>query len=326
MTGLPTNSYADLLADLTYLRKAGGLTLGRLARTPAVVRLCGGDDLPTDTELQRLVTAVRSLGNIPQGAALAAAYGINHPEPGEGVSLDARRGAYAKAAGRKPYTVREWEDTAIRELALRLLSRYYAGADTGNVVLPHGGFLITRLSVTTVIKNRAFEQSGQHRTLLSLVDGAKGFQYGTYSETVLDDVAGATLQGSQRHPGGSVHTLIFPQPLRRGQMHTFSFRERVAERAVDGSADADSGFSGQTFETPALEYQVAVQFDGPAPAAVWAYDKLSRIERPGRLTRANQLYPTTNSVAASFTELYGGLCAGVAWLWEHAEDQLEAPG
>jgi hypothetical protein len=304
----------DLITDLHYLRKGEGLTLERLPNAPAVIDYCGGPDVPLSTIRTRLITAVNSLQQHKGGPALRAAYGIDDNSP---ASTTERRRRYAASIGRKPNTVLEWENSAIEELALVLITSYYAGSETpSGLVIPHGGFLIENLHVVTVIRDRDFFESHQTRTIVSLVEGAAGFRYGTYSPTELSHLTGATADSPEQHEGGTMHTLRFPRQLRRGEAYTFSFREHVPPGAPDGTRKHGLDFSGQTFETPTLRYTVEVCFLGDIPPVIWAYDKLSRIERPGKPTR-NNLIATEGkaTVVVPFSEIYGGLCSGVAWGW-----------
>lgn len=304
----------DLITDLNYLRKGEGLTLERLPNAPAVIDYCGGPDVPLSTIRTRLTTAVNSLRQHKGGPALRAAYGIDDHSP---PSTTERRRRYAASIGRKPNTVLEWENSAIEELALVLITSYYAGAETpSGLVIPHGGFLIENLHVVTVIRDRSFFESHQTRRIISLVEGAAGFRYGTYSPTGLSLVTGATTDPPEQHEGGTMHTLRFPRKLRRGEAYTFSFREHVPPSAPDGTRRGGLDFSGQTFETPTLRYTVEVCFLGDVPSVVWAYDKLSRIERPGDPnSRASMNTQDRATVAVEFSELYGGLCSGLAWKW-----------
>lgn len=304
----------DLITDLNYLRKGEGLTLERLPNAPAVIDYCGGPDVPLSTVRTRLITAVNSLRQHKGGPALRAAYGIDDHSP---ASTTERRRRYAAAVGRRPNTVLEWENSAIEELALVLITSYYAGAETpSGLVIPHGGFLIENLHVVTVIRDRSVFESHQTRTIISLVDGAAGFRYGTYSPTELSHVTGATADPPEQHEGGTMHTLRFPRTLRRGEAWTFSFREHVPDGAPDGAVEADVHFSGQTFESPTLEYLDEVCFLGETPSVAWSYDKLSRIERPGLPGESNALGSNASAlVSARFSELYGGLCSGIAWRW-----------
>ncbi len=304
----------DLITDLNYLRKGEGLTLERLPNAPTVIDYCGGPDVSLSTVRTRLITAVNSLRQHKGGPALRAAYGIDDHSPS---STTERRRRYAASVGRKPNTVLEWENSAIEELALVLITSYYAGAETpSGLVIPHGGFLIENLHVVTVIRDRSFFESHQTRTIISLVEGAAGFRYGSYSPTELSHVTGATADPPEQHEGGTMHTLRFPRTLRRGEAYTFSFREHVPPGAHDATRRGDRDFSGQTFETPTLRYTVEVCFLGDVPNTVWAYDKLSRIERPGHPLPGNHMdFSERATVSVHFSELYGGLCSGIAWLW-----------
>lgn len=300
---------ADLIEDLTYLRKGSGLTIERLRNASAVVAACGGLEQPSETLLERLTAALRSIHRSEGGPALWAAYGC---DASSATDLKARRAAYASSVGKSAYTVREWEDRAIEELALRLLSRFWAGAPLPEELpIPHGGLLLQELVTTYLYRDRLFVESQQRRTIISLVDGAAGFQYGTYTPTELFDVQGGTVE-SREVGDGSIHTIRFPDKLRRAQQHRFSFRERELSGSDEPPAEDRAG---QTFESPTLRYRVEACFLGPVPPLMWAYDKLSRIERPGRPEQGVLLQPAGNVVAADFADLYGGLASGIAWVW-----------
>jgi hypothetical protein len=306
-------STPDLVSDLIYLRKDRGLTVERLANTTEVLPATREPAGAYEAARARVVAALRSMQDSQGGRALWAAYGIDE---GSAPTLKERRAAYAKQVGRSADTLRGWEDSAIEELALRLLSGWFAGAATpGELTIPHGGYLISRLHIRYVIRDRIFFESQQTRTVISLVDGAQTFVYGTYSPTELSDVTGGSAEVLKRTQHGVLHQITFDRPLRRGEQHTFSFREREPERDVPVEPP-EQDFAGQTFESPTLRYRCEVAFLGDRPSDVWVYDKLSRIERPGEATSANALQvDTRGQVCVELSDLYGGLCSGVAWAW-----------
>jgi hypothetical protein len=118
---------------------------------------------------------------------------------------------------------------------------------------------------------------------------------------------------------GSIHRFLFSEPLRRGQTHKFSFQEilEAPEESEEPEHDLMEDFAGQSFETPTLTYRQKVVFKGDKPDVFWAYDKLSRIERPGEPTNENRLtIGEDGSVEKEFTQLYGGLHSGIAWRWK----------
>jgi len=58
-------------------------------------------------------------------------------------------------------------------------------------------------------------------------------------------------------------------------------------------------------------------FKGERLSIIWAYDKLSRTERPGEPTNENRLVLSEGGdIQTEFSQLYGGLHSGIAWRWE----------
>jgi hypothetical protein len=306
---------SELVTDLIYLRKERGLTTDRMFTAGTLIDVCGGDEQPGEITRARIVSAIQSLPEPQSRDALLAAYGLL-PATQDLPSLTARRAAYGRQVGRKRDTLADREDAAIEELAIRLLASYYAGAPLpAQLPVPHGGYLIDYVNVTTVYRDRRFLEHQQERRIISLVDGAPGFAYHSTGRTRLVAVDGCTVETSYV-PGGSIHTLRFPEPLRRGQVHDFTFRETLEEPETPTDAPVDD-FAGQSFETPTLAYRQEVTFLGDRPPVVWAYDKLSRIERPGTPERNEPLrFENSGSVRKEFTQLYGGLFSGIAWRWE----------
>lgn len=309
-----------VIDELIYLRKGAGVTQAKLLDTTHVGRLCGHPQTEADQVFLRFQTAVHSLRDHPHGEALEAAYGLLISVTGSGIRE--RRELYGRMVGRKVDALRDWEDEVIRELALRLLAAFYAGSATPDgLVLPHGGFLLTDLHTLTIIRDSTFQQSEQTRTLVSLVDGAAGFMYGTYSPTDIEPIAGIAEVRTTSHPGGTLHQLMFPGRLRRSESWQFKFRETVpsgqpTRDPIEELRPTNIDFSGQTFETPTLKYRCEVCFFGDTPEVIWAYDKLSRIARPGGATRENTIVMAAAMCSAEFYEIYGGLCSGIAWAWK----------
>lgn len=49
---------------------------------------------------------------------------------------------------------------------------------------------------------------------------------------------------------------------------------------------------------------------------IWAYDKLSRVERPGTPEEQEELRFGSGTLPKEFHQPYGGLFCGNAWRWE----------
>ena len=283
---------------------------------------------PTTTDLAREQKVINLLserfsdwqekGYIPNGKieegdkTKELAFGLLHGY--EGISLlKDRRAKYGKQVKRKYDTLADREIAAINELAIRLLTAYYSGAPLpAELPLPHGGYLMDYIYVTTFIQDRQFVMHQQERRAISLATGAKGFEYHSNERTQIDPIDGIKVE-TRYVKNGSIHRFLFPEPLRRGQTHTFSFQEILEEPA----SALEEDFAGQSFETPTLTYRQKVVFKGEKPTIIWAYDKLSRIERPGEPVDENRLEISEGgSVQKEFIQLYGGLHSGIAWRWK----------
>jgi hypothetical protein len=304
---------ADLVTDLIYLRKERGFVAPRIYEANVFMLVIGGKSQIFESVKTRFIAAIHSLPDKQGAEALLAAYGLL-PGYGNITSLKARRVKYGQAVKRKYDTLADRETAAIEELAVRLMTAYYSGAPlAAELPIPHGGFLMPQLAVTTLIRDRRFIEHRQAKKVISLVSGAKGFKYGSNEKTKIIPIDGIGVQ-TEYVKGGSIHTLLFPVPLKRGQTHTFSFTEiSVAEEKDE---DIKEDFAGQSFETPALVYRQKVVFEGEVPPVIWSYDKFSRIDRPGEPSDEKRLLvDDSGAVQKEFTQLYGGLHSGIAWRW-----------
>ncbi|MHB1314119.1 MAG: hypothetical protein ACYCX2_01375 [Christensenellales bacterium] len=302
----------DLIADLMYLRKGLGFVANRVYEASTFLSVIGGRHQIFENIKIRFISAVRSLPDKQNVEALLVAYALL---PGyETITLlRDRRAEYGKQVKRKYDTLSDRELAAIKELAIRLLTAYYSGAPLPTELpLPHGGFLMDSLSIVTVIQDRRFVEHQQTRRVISLVQGARGFEYQSNDHTWVIPLDGVDVE--TRHiKNGAIHKLLFPKPLKRGQSYAFSFKEILDEP----EPELDEDFAGQSFETPTLTYKQAVVFKGDKPPVIWLYDKLSRIVRPGEPTEENRLEIYEDGIAVKeFIQLYGGLHSGIAWRWK----------
>lgn len=311
------NTYktADLITDLLFLRKGVGFTASRAYEASAFMDIIGGKNQIFENIKIRFTAAIRSLPDKKNAEALMVAFGLLAGYEGIALLKD-RREKYGKTVKRKYDTLADRETIAIEELAIRLLTAYYSGAPLpAELPLPHGGFLLNRLSVTTFIQDRDFLMHQQERKVVSLVKGAKGYEYHSNSKTKIIPIEGMTVE-TKYVKNGSIHRILFPEPLKRGQMHKFSFDEFIDEQTKK-ETDSNEDFAGQSFETPTLNYEQKIIFKGEKPSVIWSYDKLSRIERPGEPNDTNQLeLQDDGHVRKDFTQLYGGLHSGIAWRWD----------
>jgi hypothetical protein len=309
------NKIDDLIDDLIYLRKGLGFVSSRIYRADTFMSIIGGKNQVFENIKIRFTSAIRSLPDKQNVEALLAAYGLL---PGyEGTSLNERRAKYGKKVKRKYDTLVDREAAVIEELAIRLLNAYYSGAPLpAELPIPHGGYLLDYLFVETTIQDRQFIAHQQDRMLISLVNGAKGYEYHSSGRTRIIPIEGLTVE-TRYVKNGSIHRFLFPEPLIRGQTHKFSFQEILKESEEPEKLEEKvEDYAGQSFETPTLNFEQKVIFKGEKPAVIWSYDKLSRIERPGEQNAENILtVQDDDSVQKDFIQLYGGLHSGIAWRW-----------
>jgi len=273
-----SNNIEDLITDLMYLRKGPGFIANRVYEASTFMSVIGGKNQIFESIKIRFTAAIRSLPDKKNVEALLVAYGLL---PGyETVALlKDRRAKYGKLVKRKYDTLSDREVAAIKELAIRLLTAYYSGAPLpAGLPLPHGGFLIDYLYITTIIQDRRFVEHQQTRRVISLVQGVKGFEYQSSEHTRVISLDGVEVE--TRHiKNGAIHKLLFPVPLKRGQPHKFNFKEILDEPEPELNED----FAGQSFETPTLIYKQAVVFKGDKPHIIWhmisyrvLYDRVSQ--------------------------------------------------
>lgn len=303
---------AALISELIYLRKDRGVTASRLQNAPDVVYFLGGKEQVFETLKIRLTSAIQSLSDAQSRDALLSAYGLI-PKLYAPILKD-RRAKYGSAVGRKYDTLAAREDAAIEELVVRLLTAFYSGAPIPSTLpLPHGSYILESLTVATLMRNRQFVYHDQTRRVVSLTDRADRFEYHSSESTRLIALSGCSVD-SQPVTNGTKHILQFGKVLRRGQRHTFSFREESDE---PHNPDIKEDRAGQSFETPSYSYTQIVTFDGDIPKRIWWYDKMSWIERPGKPSKSRLLTLSdgVNTVRHEFTQQYGGFFSGIAWEW-----------
>jgi hypothetical protein len=308
----PENKIDDLITDLLYLRKGSGFVAGRIYNANVFISVIEGKNQVFEHIKMRFVSALDSLADKQNAEALKVAYGL-FPGYENIPSLKERRSEYGKQAKRKYDTLSDRENSAIEELAVRLLTALYSGAPLPEKLpIPHGSYLIEYIHITTLIRNRRFIEHQQIRKVVALASGIKEFGYHSNEHTRLIPTEGTEIQ-TRYVKNGSVHTCVYPNELARGETHTFGFKE-ISDDSPELEQNED--FSGQSFETPTLVYRQKVIFEGECPSVIWTYDKLSRIERPGEPSNKNRIYPNQDGfVQKEFTQLYGGLFAGIAWRW-----------
>ncbi|MBP1045643.1 hypothetical protein I6N96_05085 [Enterococcus sp. BWM-S5] len=312
------NSLIESVTDeLLLLRKEKGFTPSRALDMPTLLQVMGGANQDFQIVKRRFISAIDVISDKGLAECLLASYGLlrgyeNIP------TLKERREKYEKVARRKQDTLNKRERMAIADLAPILLNAYYAGAPlSADFAIPHMGLLMEYLHVITIIVDGDFKKHTQERRIISLVDtpqGKKdGFAYHSRSKTNVKPLFGISEVRTEHVENGSLHTLVFSEPLQRNRAYKFAFEEIIAK---DSISKIENNFAGQSFETPTLEYKQQIIFKGKIPKKVWYYKNLSDIERPGKPTSKNRLDIDKNgAIEIDLKQLYGGLRSGIAWEW-----------
>ncbi|MEL4503547.1 helix-turn-helix transcriptional regulator [Luteococcus sp. H138] len=168
--------------------------------------------------------------------------------------------------------------------------------------------------------HRAPEEIIQVRQVRSLSDGNDGYglQLGNQSGNFdLDSEAlwGGWIEKHERHQEDGISTLLtrfhFDRSLRRGEVHEFAVRSWVREDEPDTAVTV-------RFTRPTRNVQLALNFLGPRPEAVWIFAQHNvgdpRAEGPRH--RDDIITPLPNGTCTmriAKPEL--GRNFGIAWRW-----------
>ncbi len=294
------------MSDMQYLRKGHGLTREKLAGRPRILDLCGTSD--ADTAYQTLSDTIDALLPNEDMKALKNALGVDYTSRG---LLRDRRAAFADELGCSLDSVRDREDRAIAELILFLIGLQPVPD------LPRPRFLMHRLFIKYLNRDRHFIQSEQYREVVALHSDLGSFRYGTDQGTNLINIAGGELQLDHvNEQGAMIHRIVFPTVLPQGGRHTFSFTEIKTEPLSTPREEIRYDWASQLFHMPARHFDVEVQYDGERPSVAWGFRQLSPLERPGQPHNDNRLTINRSGlVKATYQDLYGGFASGIAWRW-----------
>ncbi|MEL7569690.1 MAG: hypothetical protein AAGU14_03920 [Eubacteriaceae bacterium] len=308
-------SLEDLITDLMYLRKSEGFTITRARNASTLLDVMGGAGQTFDELKTRFVSAICSLEDEQSVTALLIAYGL---EPGyeEIDSIYERRKKYGKTIGRKYDTLADREQTAIEELAVRMLMAQWVNAPLpANVPVIHGALITESLDVVSVIKDRTMTETRETQKFIALVDGIDAYDYSINELSEVKPIEGCTIESYPIHHGMK-NVLRFPQPLKRGQVHTISFIELSPEKGNNGRKAVAIEIA-RPFPIPTFKYNLEIVFEGQKPKTIWSYKMLTLLERPGRVEERRLLAfkDGEDSIKVSFSHLHAGLFTGVAWEW-----------
>ena len=308
----PSSQYEDLINDLFYLKKDSGCTPARLKQASALLQVLGGEDEPYEVCCRRLSSAIGSLQDKENAEALLVALAF-HPKYAHISLLQNRRIKYGKEIGRGPETIANRESAAISELAIQLISaRYNLSPLPGGIPAMHNSAIHERIEICTLVRDQRWVETREMYKMIPLIDDLEYVTIGSDIRGIFSSTCECTLKTTVMKDGKQ-HRFYYPRPLRRGVPAVLSL-----SMIPDTSTDEPPILLEETraFHEPTLSFGLEIVFMGDKPTRLWRYEQLSIYERPGAPKKSQLLDLNGGSVArAEFTDLYGGLFAGVAWEW-----------
>ena len=311
---MPDKSYLeDLLTDLIYLRKDAGFTPRRMREASAFLEVIDGKGLEYDIVKTRLISAVHALPNQEYTEILLAAMALTE-EYAKMPLLKNRREIYGIKTGRKPDTVSDYENSAIHELAIYLMSARYAQSPLpDSVPAMHSTAIHERTNVITLVRDRRWIETRESFRTIPLIDGVEYFEISSDIPariTALSDI----VVSSEATGSWLQHRFYFKEPLIRGKPADLNFIMQP-----DGTRDEELVLKEETraYHLPTIHGGMEVMFLGEKPKLLWHYTQMPLFERPGKPTKERLLdFRGGSTVRVEWDDLYGGLFSGIAWAWE----------
>lgn len=301
----------NVFQELLLLRKGAGFTPARIFKTPLVRQLLGGDNEPFEVMRERLISAIRSLRE-PQPEVLLVVFGLT-PDT-EGVPyLKDRRQHYGNEHGIKAEAVADREAPALDNLRKQLVTGWYPKSPGGFAVpQSHNGFIQEAVSIVTVVRDRAWQETRERYRLIAAFDEADYIAISSSFPGRPVPEGDFTVR-TERIGSSFTHQFWHKQPMRRGQTYDLNFRlVPDPEFGEPGALTEES----RAFHEPTRFALFRAVFIGDKPHTIWSYRGLTFFERPGNPAAGEALhFHNEPAVTAVFHDLYGGLHSGIAWEW-----------
>lgn len=307
--------YEDLITDLIYLRKGDGFTITKARNASTFLEVMGGAGQTFEELTTRFISAIYSLEEERSVEALLVAYGLK-PGYEEKDSIFERRKKYGQKIGRMYDTLVDREQTAIQELAIRMLMAKWVNAPLpANIPVIHGVFITEYLNAVSIIRDRTLIETRETQKFIALADGVESYDYSTNEPSDIISIEGCEVE-SHLINLGMKYVLRFPKPLQRGQTHKISFIELSPKQGKYGKK-AIAMELARSFAIPTFIFNQEIEFIGQKPRVIWSYSMLSLLERPSRPEEQKPLRfeDGESIIRVSFTHLHGGMFSGVAWQW-----------
>ena len=308
------NKFEDLLADLIYLRKEAGFTPRRMREASTFLEVMNGQEHSYETVKARLISAIHALPDQRYTEVLLAAMALAGEF--EGIPLlKQRRELLEQQTGYKPDTIADWESAAIHELIIFLFSARYAQSPLpAGAPAMHSTAIHERVQVTTLVRDRLWMETREFYRTIPLIKGVEYFEISSDIPARITTASSDVIVKSETTGSGLKHRFYFNQPLERGKPVELSFIMQP-----DGVRDEELLIKEDTraFHLPTIKSGMEILFLGEKPQFMWHYSQLPLFERPGTPVKERLLdLGGGSTVRVEWDDLYGGLYAGIAWVWE----------
>ena len=327
----------DLRADLMSLRKGKGFTRDRVATTmlPDLMHRHESEFL----EIKRHFFAkIKAIGASDQSfyETLGAAYGLLDGYE-EITTLNGRRMKFSREIAHVgDDTLKSREDAMIADLANILFKDYLSDEElTAHIFIPSAQVLFEYQNLTAYVgRDGQDERVIYDKKLIPLVNfptfPKPSEAYGCQVWTDLAPLQGISNIESQYFESGCEHEIFFDQTLRPNRGHVYTFEEQPKKdkkikqtyesiheiSAPNYEQRTSFAYEGLTFYMPTYHSTMTVHFDQNIPSKIWWYENKLDATLQTVPDIKNLLYVSSDGfVSHKFTNLFGGLDAGIAWVW-----------
>ncbi|MEV7769892.1 hypothetical protein [Microbacterium sp. NPDC086615] len=299
------------------------MTAARLQREALVKQLLQQESSDSFERMRfRFVSAIHSLENIEAGLLLDI-YGLSD-ETRDLETLADRRVVYGNRIRRKPDTVADLEEAAVRRLMEKLLRGTYRQSPvTLDVPDMHNGLICDTISAEFVVEDRLWKRTTERWRFVATFDEADHLDIDrSYPANVRTSPSGAFRVHSERlrSVGPEIITRdkfwhfgteAEPVPMKRGNPYELLFELTPDDHPVQSRPLL---LATRAYHHRSLLSTFSVTFLGETPADVWRIKEVTHFAL-GRVPGVSVEPSGPGRYEFSMRDTHGGLHNGFGWSW-----------